>query len=167
MLVAAMNPCPCGYYGDQARECTCTPVQIQRYQGRLSGPLLDRIDMHVEVPAVKIREMEKGENGASSAMMRERVSRARRIQDERYRNVDGVYNNMQMTPALMKKYCRLDSTSEEILRRSVEHLGLSARAYHRILKIARTIADLDSSDSIASRHVTEAVQYRRLQSANL
>ncbi len=167
MLVAAMNPCPCGYYGDQTRECTCSPVQIQRYQGRLSGPLLDRIDMHVEVPAVKIREIEKDENGMSSAMMRDRVMGARRIQDERYREVGGVYNNMQMTPALIKKYCHLDSTGEGILRRSVEHFGLSARAYHRILKIARTIADLDGSDTILSRHVTEAVQYRRPQSANL
>lgn len=167
MLVAAMNPCPCGYYGDQTKECTCTPIQIQRYQSRLSGPLLDRIDMHVEVPAVKVRDMEKGADGVSSATMRERVKTARQIQDERYKDEDGVYNNAQMGPAQMKKYCQLDSTGTAILHRSVEHFGLSARAYHRILKIARTIADLDTSDAIAARHVTEAVQYRRLQSANL
>ena len=167
MLVAAMNPCPCGYYGDQIKECTCTPIQIQRYQSRLSGPLLDRIDMHVEVPAVKVREIEKGENGVNSATMRKRVEAARKIQGERYRDADGVYNNAQMTSAQMKKYCQLDSTGTAILHRSVEHFGLSARAYYRILKIARTIADLDTEDTITSRHVTEAVQYRRLQSANL
>ncbi|MDW7771844.1 MAG: YifB family Mg chelatase-like AAA ATPase [Desulfobulbaceae bacterium] len=166
MLVAAMNPCPCGYYGDPDRECACTPVQIQRYQNRLSGPLLDRIDMHVEVPAVKVKEIESSENGSSSADMRQRVNSARQIQGRRYAGADSVYCNAQMTQALMKKYCRLDTASTEILHRSVEHFGLSARAYHRILKIARTIADLDQSPDITTKHITEAVQYRRLPSAN-
>ncbi len=167
MLVAAMNPCPCGYYGDQTRECTCTPIQIQRYQSRLSGPLLDRIDMHIDVPAVKVKEIDGKADGVSSSVMRERVKTARKIQEERYCGENGVYNNAQMGSALMKKYCQLDSGGKSILHRSVEHFGLSARAYHRILKIARTIADLDSSGSIDEKHITEAVQYRRLQSANL
>jgi magnesium chelatase family protein len=167
MLVAAMNPCPCGYYGDPVRECTCTPVQIQRYQARLSGPLLDRIDMHVEVPAPAIKEIEGKEKGRGSATMRQRVNQARQVQGQRYAGRDGVYCNAQMSPALMEEHCSLDRDGRDILLRSVEHFGLSARAYHRILKIARTIADLDREDSITSRHITEAVQYRRLASANL
>jgi len=167
MLVAAMNPCPCGYFGDPVRECTCTPVQIHRYQSRLSGPLLDRIDMHVDVPAVKVKDIEKGTNGVDSATMRQRVKTARQMQDERYKGHNDIFCNAQMTSALMNKYCQLDSAGTDILHRSVEHFGLSARAYHRILKIARTIADLDGASTIATRHITEAVQYRRLPSANL
>jgi len=167
MLVAAMNPCPCGYYGDQTRECICTPTQVHRYQSRLSGPLLDRIDMHVEVPAVKVKDIESGGIGAGSEEMRRRVNLARLVQDQRFKNRKGVYCNAQMNSSLMKKYCQLDSTSTAMLHRGVEHFGLSARAYHRILKLARTIADLDQASSITSRHITEAIQYRRLPSANM
>jgi magnesium chelatase family protein len=167
MLVAAMNPCPCGYYGDSSRECVCSPIQIQRYQGRLSVPLLDRIDMHIEVPPVKVKEIDRGGSGVKSAVIRERVNAARQLQNERYINENSVYCNAQMNSAMMKKYCQLDSTSTAILHRSVELFGLSARAYYRILKIARTIADLDHESAINTKHVTEAVQYRRLPSANI
>lgn len=167
MLVAAMNPCPCGYFGDFVRECTCTSAQIQRYQSRLSGPLLDRIDMHVEVPPVRMKELHTMEQGSSSAAIRERVRTARALQQQRFTGQKGVYNNGQMGSNLLKKHCRLDDRAAEILHRSIEHLGLSARAYHRILKISRTIADLDMSPEITARHVTEAVQYRRPASANL
>lgn len=167
MLVAAMNPCPCGYFGDFVRECTCTSVQIQRYQARLSGPLLDRIDMHVEVPPVRMKDLNTMEQGSSSAAMRERVQGARVAQQQRFSGLKGVYCNAQMGSSLLKKHCRLDDRAAEILHRSIEHLGLSARAYHRILKISRTIADLDMSSLITAKHVTEAVQYRRPVSANL
>jgi len=166
MLVAAMNPCPCGYLGDQTRECTCTPVQVQRYQGRLSGPLLDRIDMHIDVPSVKIKEIAEVKNGISSKQMRDKVNMARQVQDERFQGDIGLYNNAQMSPSQIKKYCHLDSTTSSILHQSIEHLGLSARAYHRIIKIGRTIADLDNSDTVKTNHITEAIQYRRLPSAN-
>lgn len=166
MLVAAMNPCPCGYYGDTVKDCTCSPVQVQRYQSRLSGPLLDRIDIHVEVPAVKVNDIEKMDNGADSASMRKRVSLARNLQAKRFAKTN-VYSNAQMNSAMLKEFCQMDSSSVSILRKSVEHFGLSARAYNRIIKISRTIADLDNSPDISVKHITEAVQYRRSMSAKI
>ncbi len=167
MLVAAMNPCPCGYSGDQVRECSCSPIHITRYQSRLSGPLLDRIDMHVEVPAVKVRELKQAEAGAGSADMRESVVRARKVQEDRFVPHDTIHNNGQMTTALIKRFCEVDQESEDILYQSIERFGLSARAHDRILRIARTIADLDGAAVINRNHITEAVQYRRPVSANL
>ena len=166
MLVAAMNPCPCGYFGDRTRECTCSPAQVQRYQARLSGPLLDRIDMHVEVPAVKVSELGSMAQGSSSNTIRERVFAARRMQEERFAG-QGVYCNAQMSSRHLREHCRLDPEATSVLHRSIERLGLSARAYNRILKIARTIADLEEASRIDSRHLGEAVQYRRGAAANL
>jgi magnesium chelatase family protein len=163
MLVAAMNPCPCGYQGDQVRECTCTPFQVQRYRSRLSGPLLDRIDMHIEVPAVQVKELIVRPDGESSAVIRQRVNRARILQRQRFAGVTQVYCNAQMNSNLVKKYCRLDSESANLLNQAITSLGLSARAYHRILKIARTIADLAGDACPTMSHVAEAVQYRRVQ----
>ncbi len=166
MLVAAMNPCPCGFLGDPRRECTCTPPQVQRYQSRLSGPLLDRIDMHIEVPPVMVKEINAATPGPSSRSMRKHVNDARQVQRDRLRQYKSVYSNARMNPRLTKKYCCLDSNSTDLLNQSIERLGLSARAYHRILKISRTIADLDRSEEIRTRHVAEAIQYRRLPAAN-
>jgi len=167
MLVAAMNPCPCGFLGDRAKDCSCTPTQVQRYQSRLSGPLLDRIDMHVEVPPVPVKDIGNGEIGSSSAQMNARVQAARKIQQQRFQKGGAVYSNAQMGPPQLKKYCKLDQETADILHQSIERLGLSARAYNRILKISRTIADIDESEAIEIRHVTEAIQYRRPRSANM
>ncbi len=157
MLVAAMNPCPCGFYGDTARECRCTPGIIQRYLSKLSGPLLDRIDLHVEVPVVPYRELRYADNGGTtSAEMRSRVIRARARQQQR-----GCYNS-QLTPKLLRRLCRLDDAGERTLEMAMRRLGLSARAHDRILKVARTIADLDDSDVVTAKHLAEAVQYRSL-----
>jgi magnesium chelatase family protein len=163
MLAAAMNPCPCGFWNDPTRECRCTPLQIQRYVGRISGPLLDRIDIHIDVPAVKFRELtgDTPPNAEDSATIRQRVIRARERQRERIAG-DGIFSNAAMSPRLIRKYCRIDSESETMLERAMARLGLSARAYDRILKVSRTIADLDNSDSITSAHVSEAVHYRSL-----
>ncbi|MBM9535780.1 YifB family Mg chelatase-like AAA ATPase [Desulfobulbus alkaliphilus] len=163
MLVAAMNPCPCGFQGDQVRECTCTPFQVQRYRSRLSGPLLDRIDMHIEVPAVQVQELVNQPDGESSAVIRMRVNQARVLQRQRFSAVARVYCNAQMNTSQVKKYCHLDSASAQLLNQAITSLGLSARAYHRILKIARTIADLGGDTSPTVAHVAEAVQYRRVQ----
>lgn len=161
MLVASMNPCPCGYYGDSGRECTCSQSQIMKYMSKISGPLLDRIDLHIEVPAVKYDELESKEQGESSAEIKARVNVARRIQLERYR-ARGVYSNSQLTPELMQKHCSLDSDANELLKTAYESLGLSARAHNRILKVARTIADLAGEENIKLEHVAEAIQYRAL-----
>jgi len=163
MLVAAMNPCPCGFFGDTTRECTCTPIQIQRYRSRLSGPLLDRIDLHVEVPPVGVQEIEQAEPGESSTAIRRRVNAARHIQAERFANDQAIHCNAQMGPDLIRCHCSLDRDSARLLRQATEKLGLSARGYTRILKIARTIADLEATPSITAGHLAEAVQYRRLQ----
>ncbi|MHB8789193.1 MAG: YifB family Mg chelatase-like AAA ATPase [Desulfobulbaceae bacterium] len=167
MLVAAMNPCPCGYFGDRTRECTCTPLHVQRYQSRLSGPLLDRIDMHVEVPPVRVKDLGSLAQGSSSATMRQRVFTARNLQQQRFSGQNGVYCNAQMSSRQLREHCQLEPAATEILHRSIERLGLSARAYNRILKIARTIADLEQAPRIDSRHLTEAVQYRRSASARM
>jgi Mg chelatase-related protein len=163
MLVAAMNPCPCGFLGDRIRTCTCTPLQVQRYRSRLSGPLLDRIDMHVEVPPVAVQELLGQPEGEGSAAIRERVNRARDRQIRRFAGTVGLHCNAQMRAKEVKKFCRLDPASADLLGQSITRLGLSARAYHRILKIALTIADLAGSDMPEQIHVAEAIQYRRLQ----
>ncbi|RKY04318.1 hypothetical protein DRP77_04190 [Candidatus Poribacteria bacterium] len=161
MLVCAMNPCPCGYYGDRTRRCRCTPSQIQNYISRISGPLLDRIDIHVEVPAVKYSDLASDRPGESSERIRERVQRAREIQRERFKGT-GIRCNADMSPKELREYCKLDKSSHELLRRAITQLGLSARAYDRILKVSRTIADLEGSEEIRPEHVSEAIQYRSL-----
>ncbi len=162
MLVAAMNPCPCGYYGDPRRECRCSPLQIQRYRNRISGPLLDRIDLHVEVPAVRYNELAGLERGEPSAAIRERVVAARRLQQERFSDSPGVHCNAAMRARDVQRFARPDADGQEVLRMAVSELHLSARSYDRILKVARTIADLEGSAGVAARHVSEAIQYRYL-----
>ncbi len=161
MLVAAMNPCNCGFYGDPTRECRCTPPQIQRYVSKISGPLLDRIDIHINVPAVRVSELSAQESGEGSAEIRARVIKARKVQQERFAG-EHVYCNAQMPPRLIRKYCLLASSSQQMLERAIMKLGLSARAYDRILKVSRTIADLEGKEQIEDRHISEAVQYRTL-----
>lgn len=161
-LVASMNPCPCGYFGS-SRECKCSPMQIQRYVGKISGPLMDRIDIHIDVPAVKFNEL-RGRDvpaGESSDEVRERVIRAREIQLRRFRD-DGVYSNSAMSTKQIRKFCELDAQSEELLERAMSRQGLSARAHDRILKVSRTIADLDGSENIQPTHISEAINYRSL-----
>ena len=157
MLVAAMNPCPCGFYGDPKRECRCTPAMIQRYRNKISGPLLDRIDIHIEVPAVKYKEMAGEATGEVSETIRARVEYARVIQRERFSHA-----NARMTPKEIKLHCRLDEECQELLKMAMTELNLSARAYDRILKVSRTIADLDRSERIQAQHISEAIQYRTL-----
>ncbi len=160
MLVAAMNPCPCGYFGDLKRECRCGPVQVQRYRQRISGPLLDRIDLHIEVPSVEYRDVSSERAEESSAAIRERVAAARRRQQARFRP-DGKTNcNARMATRQLKRFCTLDPESQELIRVAMSELNLSARAYDRILKVARTIADLAGAEAISSEHVSEAIQYR-------
>ena len=156
MLVAAMNPCPCGYYGDPTRECRCTPPIIQRYMGKISGPLLDRIDIHIEVPAVRYKEMRANSVTESSAEIRGRVEAAREVQKAR-----GFYN-AQLPTRPLRKFCSLDEAGERTLEMAVQKMGLSARAHDRVLKLARTIADLDHAEAISAKHLAEAVQYRSL-----
>jgi len=161
-LVAAMNPCPCGFYGDSSNKCRCTPPQIQRYISRVSGPLLDRIDLHIEVPAVKYKELSGEATGETSAMIRERVDRTRQIQLKRFEGIEGIFCNAHMTPKLIERYCQIDEASKKLLKNAIDHLGLSARAYNRILKVGRTIADLDGASQIEPVHISEAIQYRSL-----
>jgi len=161
VLVVASNPCPCGYYGDKIRECSCTASQIQRYTAKVSGPLLDRIDLHLEVGAVAFKDMNDERKGESSQVIKGRVDRNRKIQEHRYKKNRKIFCNAQMGTADIEKYCALDNASLRLLEKSVEKLGLSARAYHRILKIARTIADMAEAENIELSHIAEAVQYRR------
>jgi magnesium chelatase family protein len=161
MLVAAMNPCPCGYLGDSKHQCTCTPGQIHRYRRKVSGPLLDRIDIHIEVPAVPYKELSTEISGEKSETIRERVVRARMLQLERFRG-DRIYCNGQMKTKHIRKYCKLMDDAQRLLETAMQKLGLSARAYARILKLSRTIADLESSEDIWSHHISEAIQYRTL-----
>ena len=163
MLVGAMNPCPCGFHGDPHKECICSQVQIQRYRNRLSGPLLDRIDIQVEVPPVRVEDIERAEPGENSATIRKRVNGARAIQRRRFSDDPLVHCNAQMGSRLLKTHCCLDDDSSRLLHQAVDSLGLSARAYHRIIKIARTVADLDGVEQITSTHVSEAIQYRRMR----
>jgi magnesium chelatase family protein len=162
ILVAAMNPCPCGFFGDPKRECRCSPVQIERYRQRISGPLLDRIDIHLEVPAVSFQEMAGKEAGESSAAIRQRVEAARRVQRERFATTSRTRTNARMSAKGIRSHCHLDDDAAGMLQMAMTELDLSARAYDRILKVARTIADLAGSPSIASEHVAEAIQYRTL-----
>jgi magnesium chelatase family protein len=162
MLVAAMNPCPCGHYGNLRRECRCSPAQIQKYRNRISGPLLDRIDIHVEVPAIELKDLTESSIEEPSATIRERVAQARFIQLKRFSDQNKVSCNARMTPRLLRKHCILDSESVDLLQTAVSNLNLSARAYDRILKVARTIADLAGARKIAVDHIGEAVQYRTL-----
>jgi magnesium chelatase family protein len=165
MLAAAMNPCPCGFRGDTARACVCGEVLVRRYLARVSGPLLDRIDLHLEVPAVRYRELVAEDGGEPSAAIRDRVARARRIQQERFARRRGVHANAHMTPRDLRACCRLSEGADALLKTAIVRLGLSARAYHRTLKIARTIADLAGAAAIEPAHISEAVQYRTLDRA--
>ena len=161
MFVASMNPCPCGFYGSKEKECTCTPEAISRYMSKISGPLLDRIDIQVEVTPVKYQKLESSERVETSEEIKERVDRARKIQLERYKG-HGIFSNSELTPHLSNIYCELDLKSKEIVQNAFERLGLSARGYGRILKVARTIADLDGKENIEAKHIAEAIQYRSL-----
>ncbi len=161
LLMGALNPCPCGYYGDPRRECRCSPRQVENYRNRISGPLLDRIDIHVEAPAVEFKELNSNERAEPSAAIRERVVAAREIQARRFMDTR-TRANAGMSHAQLKQHCRLDSESTEMLRLAMSELQLSARAYDRILKVSRTIADLAGSEEIRSEHVAEAIQYRTL-----
>lgn len=162
MFVAAMNPCPCGFFGDPKRECRCSPRQVEQYRARISGPLLDRIDLHLEVPVVEFQQLASKQSGESSAAIRERILVAREVQRKRFSDSTRVRCNARMTPKQQKTFCDLDSTAEGLLQMAMSELHLSARAYDRILKVARTIADLDGKDHIASEHIGEAIQYRTL-----
>jgi magnesium chelatase family protein len=162
MLIAAMNPCPCGYFASTVHECACTIPQIQRYRSKISGPLLDRIDIHVEVPAVKYKELSGTITGESSATIRERIKRARDVQLRRYRDKKRIFCNAHMGSKDIRHYCSIDEKGNALLSTAINRLGLSARAYDRILKVARTIADLEGAEHIKSEHLSEAIQYRSL-----
>jgi magnesium chelatase family protein len=161
MLVAAMNPCPCGYRGDPKRQCKCNVLQIERYVSRISGPLVDRIDIHIEVPPVPFRELADKREGTDSKQMREQVIRAREMQQRRFGgSATGV--NGRMTPRQIRQHCKLAAEAEGLLKSAMDEMGLSARAHDKILRVSRTIADLDGSDSIGSQHLNEAINYRTL-----
>ena len=161
MLIASMNPCPCGYYGTEGKECTCSATMIEKYINKVSGPLLDRIDMHVEVSPVKYEKLQGEFLAESSVEIKKRVDAARKMQYERYIN-EKIYANSELTAAMVEKHCQLNKESKGMLQKAFEKLGLSARAYHKVLKVARTIADLDASETIQTQHVAEAIQYRTL-----
>ena len=161
MFVASMNPCPCGFYGSKEKECTCTPDAIARYMSKISGPLLDRIDIQIEVTPVKYQKLESNEKIETSEEIKNRVNKAREIQLKRYKT-HGIFSNSEITPQLSDIYCKLDLKSKEIIRNAFERLGLSARGYGRILKVARTIADLEAKEDIEAKHIAEAIQYRSL-----
>ena len=164
-LVAAMNPCPCGYYNHPTKECSCAPSAIHRYFSRISGPLLDRIDMHIEVTPVAIVDMNSPREEETSAAIRERVIRARNIQSERFAGL-GIHSNAMMNSRMLREFCRLDAEARSLLERAMERLNLSARAYDRIIKVARTIADLDGAAEIGASHISEAITYRTLDREN-
>ena len=161
MFVASMNPCSCGFYGSKEKECTCSPQSISKYINKISGPLLDRIDIQIEVTPVKYQKLDEDTYVETSSQIKERVNKARKIQQERYKD-EGIYSNAELTPKLTGKYCKLDEPSRILLQKAFEKLGLSARAYGRILKVARTIADLEGSENIEQKHIAEAIQYRSL-----
>lgn len=162
MLVASMNPCPCGYYNHPSKECVCGPGMVAKYLSRISGPLLDRIDIHLEVVPVPFKELSELKETENSTIIRERVIRARQIQSGRYKAAEGIFCNAQMSSRQIREYVQLDDTSNQLLKNAMERLGLSARAYDRILRVARTIADLEASEPVSSQHISEAIQYRSL-----
>ena len=162
MFIASMNPCPCGYYGDPTHLCVCTPGQIQRYMNKISGPLMDRIDIQCEITPVPFQDISKAQPGEPSADIRERVIKARAIQTERFKNYKGIYCNAQMTEHMIHQFAEPDAAGVETLRVAMERFSLSARAYNRILKVARTIADLSSSPDVLTEHLAEAISYRNL-----
>lgn len=162
MLIASMNPCKCGYFGDPVRECTCSPNQVHQYRQKISGPLLDRIDIQVEVASVKYEELSDESRGEASAEIKKRVNRTRKIQTERYKDYPNIYSNSQLTPSMLQEFCRLGEKENAILKAAFERLNLSARAHSRILKVARTIADLEQSENIMPAHIAEAIGYRSL-----
>jgi magnesium chelatase family protein len=162
MLAAAMNPCPCGWFGDPQHSCSCVPLGVQRYLARVSGPLLDRIDIHLEVPAVHYQALTEHGGGEPSEAIRERVDRARLVQRERFAKRPGIYANAHMAPRDIRTFCRVSDGADALLRTAITRLGLSARGYHRVLKIARTVADLDGAGELQPKHVSEAIQYRSL-----
>lgn len=162
MMVASMNPCPCGYYNHPTRACVCSEVQVRKYLGKVSGPLLDRIDLQIEIVPLSFEEVSRTKQSESSEEIRKRVVAARQIQQERYKNHPLIHNNSQMTPALMREFCVLDEKAISLLKRAMEKLDLSARAYDRILKVARTIADYEGCENISSVHIAEAISYRNL-----
>ncbi len=161
MLVAAMNPCPCGYFSDPKHECTCTPVQIMRYMSKISGPLLDRIDIHIEVPPLSYKELSQKTISEPSSSIQDRVDQAHCIQQKRFLR-SKTHCNAQMSTRQIRAHCRVNADSHRLLEKAIDKLGLSARAYTRILKVARTIADLDKAEHIRSDHISEAIQYRSL-----
>ena len=156
-----LNPCKCGFHGDHQHPCQCTPHQVQTYRSRVSGPLMDRIDIHIEVPAIKFNEISSDVPGEPSAAIRDRVTFARSVQQERFKS-DSIYANAHMKPRHIRKYCRIDADSQRLMEAAMNRLGLSARAYNRVLKVARTIADIEGSGPIATEHISEAIQYRSL-----
>jgi len=162
MLVAAMNPCPCGYYTDPTKECTCNSGMIQKYMAKISGPMLDRIDIHIEVPAVKYKDLSSNINGETSEEIRKRVIVAKEIQNVRFNKFPNIHSNADMGTNEIRQFCKLDSAGTELLKMAMTKLGLSARAYDRILKVSRTIADIEGSENILSNHLSEAIQYRSL-----
>lgn len=162
MLIASMNPCPCGFYNHPERECTCPPGAVQKYLNKISGPLLDRIDLHVEVTPVAFSELSSSKSQERSSSIRDRVIKAREVQSERYKNHPGIYSNAQMSSKMLKEICIIDKVGQNLLKAAMEKLNLSARAYDRILKVARTIADLSQSNDIKPEHLAEAIQYRSL-----
>lgn len=162
MLIAAMNPCPCGYYTDKRHECSCTSQQIQKYMSKISGPLMDRIDIHIEVPALSYEELSQKNFGEDSSSMRKKAEVSRKVQLDRFVKSKIIFCNAHMESRHIRKYCELDSESSTLLKNAIDKLGLSARAYDRILKVSRTIADLDNSEGIESSHIAEAIQYRSL-----
>ena len=159
MLIAAMNPCPCGFYGDPDRDCTCSAFNVARYRSRISGPLLDRIDLHIELPRVSFEKLTKMSEGENSAKIRERVENARKRQTERFKDLE-INTNSEMTSPLVKKFCEIDEDAQNLMKMAVQQMNLSGRAFYRILKLARTIADLENVDEIVTAHIAEAIQYR-------
>jgi magnesium chelatase family protein len=162
MLVASMNPCPCGYYNHPEKDCVCAPGVVQKYLNKISGPLLDRIDIHLEVTPVPFSELSSERVSEKSEAVRERVVKTRHVQEERFKDSKGVYCNAQMTSKMLKTYCKISEEGQQLLKTAMERLGLSARAYDRILKVSRTIADMDASNNIKTEHLAEAIQYRSL-----
>jgi magnesium chelatase family protein len=166
MLVASMNPCPCGYYNHPEKECVCTPGVVQKYLNRISGPLLDRIDIHIEVVPVPFNKLSEPKISEKSEDIRNRVSRARKVQEERYKDFSEIHCNAQMSTSMLQKYCSINNEGSALLKNAMQKLGLSARAYDRILKVSRTIADIEESPDIQSFHLAEAIQYRSLDREN-